>query len=90
MANEEKPFSRFLETVTHVTVFPLRELTEKFAEKRAQRMPKHSGIIPQGSSSHIDRLVEMRVREWMMRMKPTGITPAKNEITPERNKIPKP
>ena len=48
---------------------PLEELQDRFAEKKArERGPLFGGALPNPHTHGVEYVVEMRIREWMLRM----------------------
>lgn len=48
---------------------PLEELQDRFAEKKArERGPLFGGALPNPHTHGVEYVVEMRIREWMLRV----------------------
>ncbi|MDF3024834.1 MAG: hypothetical protein K0R10_2195 [Alphaproteobacteria bacterium] len=47
---------------------PLKELQERYADKRAEDRLATHGTLPIPNHHSTEFIVEMRIREWMMRM----------------------
>ena len=78
---------------------PLEELQDRFEEKKAsERGPIFAGGMPNPNTHTLEYMVEMRVREWMLRMaaeqreskraadaaRPPAPPAAGNKITPPK------
>ncbi len=89
----------FIKSVSPQGPSPLDELQDRFAEKKArERGPFFGGALPNPNTHSVEYVVEMRIREWMLRMaaeqreskriadaaKPPQNPPAGNKITPPK------
>lgn len=69
---------------------PLQELQERYADHRAEERRALHGTLPIPNHHGTEFIVELRIREWMMRMEREAAEERKARAALEATKKPKP